>query len=552
MTKQIFKSICFVAAIVFVASFALIINVMYKYFSGVQQQQLRTDTLLVAKGVYYAGLDYIDESDLNNYRITWIAADGQVLYDSKSDISEMDNHLDREEIHEALINDYGESIRYSTTLTKQFFYSAKRLPDGTVIRLSGSQSNILALTLYLLQPVLLIVALAVVLSLVLAFRLSKKIMEPLNKIDLDKPLLNKDYTEISPLLERIHNQQLQLKESSLELKLRREEFETVTNSMNEGMVLLNKRGRILSINNKARQIISADCELGDSIYTVNDNLNSIHEMIDRARGGQRSEKIESINEKNYHVNVNPIITNGAVSGVAIVIIDITGKEEAEQIRREFTANVSHELKTPLHSISGYAELLKNGMVKNEDIERFSWHIYSEAQRMICLVDDIINLSRLDEGIENIDKERIDLHYMAQEIIKELAPIAAENNVTVSLRGEQAYVFGIPQLIDGIIYNLCDNAIKYNRPNGNVEIETYKEGSTVVLSVKDNGIGIADEHKERIFERFYRVDKSHSRNIGGTGLGLSIVKHAARIHGAAIELESMPEAGTTIKVTFNAV
>jgi two-component system phosphate regulon sensor histidine kinase PhoR len=435
MTKRIFRSIFVVAIGVFLSSLVLFLGVLYSYFSTVQRVQLRMQTELASKGVSDEGIAYFDGFEFdNNLRVTWINADGTVIFDCKSDTSEMENHLEREEIKQAFAQGMGESSRYSLTLMERSLYCAQRLEDGTVLRLSIAQSTIIMLILGMAQPIAIIIAVALILSLVLAFGLSRKIVKPLNELNLDKPMENKGYEEIKPLLKRIESQQRQ-------------------------------------------------------------------------------------------------------------------RDELEQMRREFTANVSHELKTPLHTISGCAELLANGMVKPCDVAKFSTQIYSEAQRMIRLVEDIIKLSHLDEGATDMKRENVDLYALAEDTVKILSSSAEEAGIQMNLEGEKAVINGIPQLLQGIIYNLCDNAIKYNREGGLVTVSVKNEENKVQLSVSDTGIGIPIEHQERIFERFYRVDKSHSKKIGGTGLGLSIVKHAARLHNASIKVHSEVGVGTTIVVSF---
>ena len=549
MTKRIFHSICLVAISVFLASVLLFLGVLYDYFSGVQQSQLNMQTSLAAQGVIHEGNGYFDGLDPSDYRITWIDTDGTVRYDSRSDSQEMENHLEREEVREALAEGTGQSTRYSHTLFERSLYCAQRLPDGTVIRLSVAQNTLLTLFLGMLQPICIIFVVAVVLSMVLASRLSKKIVKPLNELNLDEPLSNDDYDELSPLLHRLSTQQYQIKRQSDALLQKQREFEVVTTGMTEGIVLLNSERVILSINPAARRLFGADPScVGSDILSIN-RSSALQELLSKAENGAYTEKIMALNGRKYQFGASPILSKGLVSGMVLLMLDVTEKEKVEEMRREFTANVSHELKTPLHTISGCAELMANGMVKAEDMENFSTQIYTEAQRMIHLVEDIIKLSHLDEGADDMKWEEVDLYTLAKDTVGSLLPVAAASDVKLTLEGETAGIYGVPQLLQGIIYNLCDNAIKYNHPGGNVAVSVKNEAQTVRLSVTDTGIGIPTEHQERIFERFYRVDKSHSKEIGGTGLGLSIVKHAARLHDASIELQSKPGEGTTITVIF---
>ena len=549
MTKRIFRAICLVALAVFLASVTLIMGILYDYFSQVQQDQLRIEAGLAARGVEENGAAYFEGLDTQSYRITWIGADGTVLFDSDSDASTMENHLEREEVKQAMASGYGHSARYSSTLMERLLYSAQRLEDGSVIRLAITQNSVLTIMLGLIQPVLLVSLVAVILALVLASRVSKTVVRPLNELNLYEPLNNEGFDELSPLLRRIDSQQRQLKGQALELKQKKDEFLAVTSNMSEGLVLLNSSGTILSINNAALTILDADkSSVGQDILTVNRSL-EMQKLLEEARTGQRSETKLCLTGREYQLDASPIISGGNIGGVALLLFDITERENAEQLRREFTANVSHELKTPLHSISGCAELMKNGMVKPEDTVRFAGQIYSEAQRLINLIEDIIRLSRLDEGAEDMQRERIDLYALSGSVIDSLGNEAKENKITLELCGGPAFIWGVRQLVSGMFYNLLDNAIKYNKANGSVKLSVSNEGEFSVVNVSDTGIGIPPEHQSRVFERFYRVDKSHSKEVGGTGLGLSIVKHSAMVHNAKIDLQSTPGKGTSITVRF---
>ena len=549
MTRRIFRAICLVALAVFLASVTLIMGILYDYFSQVQQDQLRIEAGLAARGVEENGAAYFEGLDTQSYRITWIGADGTVLFDSDRDASTMENHLEREEVKQAMVSGYGHSARYSSTLMERLLYSAQRLEDGSVIRLAITLNSVLTIMLGLIQPVLLVSLVAVILALALASRVSKTVVRPLNELNLDEPLNNEGFDELSPLLRRIDSQQRQLKGQALELKQKKDEFLAFTSNMSEGLVLLNSSGTILSINNAALTILDADkSSVGQDILTVNRSL-EMQKLLEEARTGQRSETKLCLTGREYQLDASPIISGGNIGGVALLLFDITERENAEQLRREFTANVSHELKTPLHSISGCAELMKNGMVKPEDTVRFAGQIYSETQRLINLIEDIIRLSRLDEGAEDMQRERIDLYALSGSVIDSLGNEAKENKITVELCGGPAFIWGVRQLVSGMIYNLLDNAIKYNKANGSVKLSVSNEGEFSVVKVSDTGIGIPPEHQSRVFERFYRVDKSHSKEVGGTGLGLSIVKHSAMVHNAKIDLQSTPGKGTSITVRF---
>lgn len=547
MTKRIFRSICFVALAVFLASLVFIMSILYGYFSQMQQTQLKTQLELAAQGVSHEGTAYFREIAVKDCRITWIDETGNVLYDSEAQSADMENHLEREEIIQALSEGYGESKRYSQTLMYRSLYAAKRLEDGTVLRLSISQNSVLILLLGMAQPICIVFLIAIALSVFLAVRLSKSIVRPLNEIDLDHPLGGSSYDELAPLLRRIDSQQRQLQARKRELEQKQNELGAITGSMREGMILLNRQGKIVSINPAARKLLQVEGDpVGADLLTLSRIL-ELQELLAGALEGRQMERTVSLGTGRYRIDASPVLSQGETAGAAFCFFDVTEKEKAEQLRREFTANVSHELKTPLHSISGYAELLQNGMVKDEDKVPFAGRIYEEAQRMIRLVEDIISLSRLDEGAEEMRPETVDLYALAEKALDSLEPAARRAGVELELSGEHVSLQGVPRLLYSIVYNLCDNAVKYNHPEGKVSVSVQEENGGAVLSVSDTGIGIPEDQQERVFERFYRVDKSRSKEVGGTGLGLSIVKHAAAIHHAGLELDSTVGQGTTIRV-----
>ncbi len=549
MTKRIFRSIFTVAAIVLLAAFVLITGVLYEYFSNKQMDQLNMQTHLAAQGVETSGEGYFDGMDIDGCRITWIAADGTVLYDSQAEQSGMENHAGREEVSEALRTGHGESMRYSTTLMERQLYSADRLSDGTVVRISDMQYTPLTLILGMIQPVIIIALAALLLSLFLASRMSKRIVRPLNEMRLDDADRIDTYPELAPLTDKLRSQQRQLREQEAELRRRRDEFEAATGNMTEGLVLLNEQGSVLSINRSATQILSI------SRYCIGRDIRELsaapqlREIVEKAFSGEHCEAHITLGGVSYRFYASPVTSGDRVTGVVLLMLDTTEKEKAEQLRREFSANVSHELKTPLHTISGCAELLANGIVKPGDVPHFLGQIQSESKRMIALIEDIIKLSHLDEGADDMQREDVDLLAVARREADNLHQAAEDADVALTVSGESAVINGIPQLLDAIVHNLCENAIKYNRPGGFVHVNVRREGTNALLTVEDNGIGIPPEQQERIFERFYRVDKSHSREVGGTGLGLSIVKHAAALHNAKISVTSVPGKGTTISVAF---
>ncbi len=545
MTRRIFRAVCTAALAVFFVTMALILGVLYDYFSNIQQNQLRSETTLAVQGVEQLGEQFFNGLSVKDYRITWIASDGTVLYDSASDTASMENHMERAEIKDALESGHGESARYSSTLMERSLYCADRLGDGTVLRLSISHGSVLLLILGMSQSILVIIAVAAVLAFLLANRLSKRIVEPLNRLNLDDPLENEEYDELSPLLRRIHIQQNQLAIQASRLKQKKQELDTIIGSLEEGMLLLDAKNNVLTINTAARAFLDLSRIYPEqNILEVSRNF-ALQEAVQTAAAGESCTKVAELNGKIIQISASPIQTDEKVSGTAVVLFDITQREQAEQQRREFTANVSHELKTPLHSISGYSELLKCGIAKPEDVQYFAEKIYNEVQRLISLVEDIINLSHLDEGGNNLQWAVVDLLAVSGRIVSSLSDVASQNEVMITAEGENSTVYGVPELIHTMIYNLCDNAIKYNRTGGSVEVIVGKGK----VSIKDSGIGIPQEHIDRIFERFYRVDKSHSKAVGGTGLGLSIVKHAALIHKAEVAVESVVGEGTTVTITF---
>ena len=549
MTKRVFRSIFLASLAVLLAAVVLILGALYTYFSDVQAEQLRLQTALVAHALETEGVSYFDDLDTSDRRITWIAADGTVLYDSRSDSGVMENHLEREEVKDALATGSGTSFRYSDTLMERYIYTAQRLSDGTVLRLSAAQNTVPHLVLGVVKPIILVIGIAVALSALLAGQLTKNIVAPLNELNLDDPMSNREYVEIQPLLRRLDSQQVQLRAQSQELRQKQKEFNTVTRSLSEGLVLMNSSGTVLSINPAATRLleITPNC-LGADFGVANRNA-AISALVEKALTGEKAEENVALTGGEYLAAASPVKSDGAVFGVVLLLFDVTQKQKAEALRREFTANVSHELKTPLHAISGYAELMKDGLVPPEDTRHFAEKIYSEAQRMIDLVEDTLRLSRLDEGAADMQWATIDLYETAKSAMQELTAPAELKNVSIRLEGTKTVIQGIPQLVSGIVFNLMDNAVKYNKDGGLVIVRLGQEKNQAVLTVTDTGIGIRPEHQERVFERFYRVDKSHSKEIGGTGLGLSIVKHAALILGAAIELDSTVGKGTIVTVRF---
>ena len=548
MTKKIFQSILLVAGCILLASLLIIMGFLYDYFGGVEENQLRDELSLAAAAVEDGGTDYLSQLTADRCRLTWIAADGSVLYDTKTNAESLENHASRAEVSQALATGTGESTRYSSTLMEKTMYYAQRLDDGTVLRISISRATVGMIAVGMIQPLLIVLIVALILSGLLARRLSRRIVDPLNSLDLEHPLDNDAYEELSPLLKRIHRQHVEIQTQLRELREKTDEFTQITGSMREGLVLLDEHGSILSINAAAQALFGADAQCVGRDFLTIERSHEISAAIQAAAADGHSEVRAERAGRVYQFDISRITSDGKFLGTVILAFDITEQEFAERNRREFTANVSHELKTPLQGIIGSAELIENGMVKPEDLPRFVGHIHAEAARLVTLIDDIIRLSQLDEG-DAMPTEPVDLLAVSQEAAENLHDAAAARSVTVSVTGRPSVLPGVRRLIYEIVYNLCDNAIKYNRDGGRVDVTVAADAGGSSITVADTGIGIAPEHQGRVFERFYRVDKSHSKASGGTGLGLSIVKHAVQYHHGRIELESTPGTGTTIRVVF---
>ena len=549
MTKKIFQSILLVAGCILLASLLIIMGFLYDYFGGVEENQLRNELSLAAAAVEDGGTDYLSRLTADRCRLTWIAADGSVLYDTRTDAESLENHASRAEVSQALTTGTGESTRYSSTLMEKTMYYAQRLDDGTVLRISISRATVGMIAVGMIQPLLIVLIVALILSGLLARRLSRRIVDPLNSLDLEHPLDNDAYEELSPLLKRIHRQHVEIQTQLRELREKTDEFTQITGSMREGLVLLDEHGSILSINAAAQTLFGADAQCVGRDFLTIERSHEISAAIQAAVTDGHSEVRAERAGRVYQFDISRITSDGKLLGTVILAFDITEQEFAERNRREFTANVSHELKTPLQGIIGSAELIENGMVRPDDLPRFVGHIHAEAARLVTLIDDIIRLSQLDEG-DAMSTEPVDLLAVSQEAAENLHDAAAARDVTVSVTGQPSVIPGVRRLLYEVVYNLCDNAIKYNRGGGRVDVTVAADaGSSSSITVADTGIGIAPEHQGRVFERFYRVDKSHSKASGGTGLGLSIVKHAVQYHHGRIKLESTPGTGTTIRVVF---
>ncbi|WP_288595447.1 ATP-binding protein [uncultured Ruminococcus sp.] len=554
MTRKIFQSIIAVVISVLLLSLALITGVLYNHFETTMLDQLRTTAQFAEQGVEQEGMAYFDSLHAQNCRVTWIAADGTVKYDNRSNPKTMENHADRQEVREAMENDSGTSVRRSSTLSEHTMYYAKRLSDGTVLRLSMSQRSVLFLMGGMLSPLVFIFLAACLLAGVLSYRVSKKIVKPLSEIDLKHPEQVETYDELSPFLQRIAAQNREIDARMAEIRKQQQEFSMITENMSEGLFVVDRNYQILSYNKSAMQIFGMDPrQEHENLLTVN-RSEGFRNAVDSALKGRHAQENLELNGRVYQIIANAVCQPDFAEdmvGAVILVLDVTEKEAQEQYRREFTANVSHELKTPLTSISGIAEIIRNGIVKPEDIPHFAGKIYDESQRLITLIGDIIKLSRLDENQVPMERETVDMLEMARDVVQQLSSVARKSGVTLVANGTHGQVQGVRQVLGEMVYNLCENAVKYNRAGGRVWVDVQQVADHVVLRVKDTGIGIPVAEQGRIFERFYRVDKSHSKAVGGTGLGLSIVKHGAALHHAAISVSSEPEQGTEITLTFPA-
>ena len=546
MIKRIFGSIYAVVAAAVVVSLAIVMAVLYGYFNSIEYSQLSMQTELAANAVEHEGVDYFKGLNTNGYRITWIASDGTVLYDSEADARVLDNHSDREEVVEAKESGYGKAKRYSASLSQTTLYRAKRLSDQTIIRLSVTQNSIITLIWGMLWPMAIILFAGLVISYIISSRISRGLVKPLESIDIEHPLEVEAYEEFAPFLERMEKQRRQIEDRESKLKKRTSELESVISNMSEALVILNRSNRILSMNSSAMELFDADISsVGESFFKIDHSL-VMQELIDASQNGKHVQKECEYNGRTYTISASPVKSGGIV----IIAWDISDKADTEKMRREFTANVSHELKTPLQTIMGSSELIKEGMVAGDETKTFASKIYDEAKRLVSLIDDIIRLSQLDEDSEReIRKEDVELDGVALEVSKLLEDKAKKLDVRLNTNIKPAKIYGAKSLVYEIIYNLTDNAIKYNKKGGSVLLEIGDENNSPYIKVSDTGIGIPKEDKARIFERFYRVDKSRSKETGGTGLGLSIVKHAAMLMDAGIDVSSRLGEGTVITISF---
>lgn len=549
MTKRIFRAIFNVSLLILIASNLILVAFVGDYNSDQTKEAMHADAVYIAKAMETEGISYLEQLPKQSQRITWIDADGTVLFDSYVDVSQMENHGEREEVVEALKTGRGESTRYSTTLAEKTENYAIKLSDGTILRLSVTSLSALSIFLSMTQLLALVLVIALILAGFLASKTSKSIVKPLENVDLEHPEQAEIYDEMAPFLRRIAVQNKLISKQMQDRQRRQREFETITENMQEGLLVLDAKGEVLSCNKGARRLLGVDhVPEKENVFALN-RTEGFRRCITAALAGNHEEVTMESDSRSYQLLANPVTEDGLVAGVVLLLFDNTEKADREKLRREFTANVSHELKTPLTSISGFAEIMKNGMVKAEDVPRFANNIYDEAQRLISMVQDIIQLSRLDEAQETMEKTEVNVALIAETVAKRLEGQAAQRNIVFHIETESAVLSGVPHVLEEMIYNLCDNAIRYNKDNGSVTLKVEKHPDDITVTVADTGIGIPYGEQERVFERFYRVSRSRSKEIDGTGLGLSIVKHGALLHQATVKMESEVDKGTTIRLIF---
>ena len=550
MTKKIFKNIFLACFSMLVVTIVIIFGVMYNYHGKQIMNELHSEINIISVGVEYGGTKYLDTlSKSEKARITWVNKDGSIKYDSNVSKSKMENHLNRKEIKDAMKNGTGEDVRMSDTLSERTMYCAKLLSDGSVIRISTNQYTVWILLLNMWQPLAIVVIIALVLSYIIAYLSSKKIVMPINDLDLENVEAVTTYEEIEPLVHKISHQNRVIRDQIKELKRTQAEFNVITGNMKEGLLVLDLQGKILSYNKSVKKLLnisSLDDEYLEDLSIDDEFKTNINNAI---HGTHMSDTFE-YGDRYLSLYCNPVEVDGKIKGAVAVILDVTEKHQRELLRREFSANVSHELKTPLTAILASAEIIGMDSTPKETVTHFAHNITKEANRLITLVNDIIKLSKLDDKSYEPEDKEVDIYEIAKNVEDTLSPIADNCGVQLTLYGEKTIVHGVPTLLSEIVYNLVDNAIKYNKPNGSVTITVAPVNGKATLIVEDTGIGISKEDQSRIFERFYRVDKSHSKEVGGTGLGLSIVKHGVEHHNGKMKVESELGKGTKITIKLS--
>lgn len=550
MSKRIFKAMMAVTLTTLLVCMALFIAILFPYFETQLSDELRNELEYLAPNVERDGLGYLERLGDGQNRLTLIDADGTVLFDSDADPAQMENHADRPEVIQAIAEGAGESSRYSETLTEKTINCAILLENGQVLRISSTQYSSMALLASLTPSLLLVLIFAALVAVTIAYKLSQRLTKPLNEIDLEHPQVNQaPYDELKPLLRRLHHQNRQIREQIQQLQAQKRQFTAITDNMREGFLVLDADGLVLSYNSSATRLLQPEKPLdGHNIRELTDEPDFL-ESLHGAQEGEHVESLVPLHGRICQLFANPVYQESTLTGIVLVLLDVTEQQEREGLRREFSANVSHELKTPLTSIAGIAEIMKSGMIAPADVPHFAGKIYDESQRLIQLVRDIIRISQLDENNIHDTPVPVELKKCAARNLSLLESAADAADVTLLLEGEEAVIQAVPAILDEMVYNLCENAVKYNKPGGSVTVTVHSDAAHVTLEVADTGIGIAPEHHSRVFERFYRVDKSHSKEIGGTGLGLSIVKHGAAFHHAQVELESALDKGTTVRIIF---
>ncbi len=549
MSKKIFKYIMLVSSLITVLGLAFVVGILYHYFQGQLMDELKKEAVYISRGVESAGVDYLQQLNDEDSRITYVDESGKVIYDNEANVESMDNHGHRKEIREAEINGEGADERMSSTLSEKTMYYAVRLENSNVLRVSSNQASVWMLLLQLLPPFVAVLILMLLLSGVFASRLSGKVVEPLNGLDLEHPEENDAYDEVQPLLSKIGRQSRQIRLQLEAARRQQKEFSIITENMQEGLLVIDRYTMVLSVNSSVGRLLKVkEIKTGESVYLLN-RSEEFRDVVGQVLEGKHEDKVLRLDGSEIQVIANPVTRENKTEGAVILLVDVTEKVEREQLRREFSANVSHELKTPLTSISGFAEIMQDGFVKDEDVKVFAGRIYKEAQRLIRLVGDVIRISRLDEGGLPYQWEKLDLYSLTHDIFSTLHEAAEKQEVHMYMEGGSTVLDTVPMIMEEVLYNVCDNAVKYNRRGGEVFVRLKDGEDAVRVNVRDTGIGIPKEDQERIFERFYRVDKSHSREIGGTGLGLSIVKHGVKTLNGRLWLNSEPGQGTEIIMEF---
>lgn len=538
-----------VSSLITVLGLAFVVGILYHYFQGQLMSELKKEAVYISRGVESAGTDYLQQLNDENSRITYVDESGKVIYDNEANVESMDNHGHRKEIREAEINGEGADERMSSTLSEKTMYYAVRLENGNVLRVSSNQASVWMLLLQLFPPFVAVLILMLLLSGVFASRLSGKVVKPLNELDLENPEENDAYDEVQPLLSKIGRQSRQIRLQLEAARRQQKEFSIITENMQEGLLVIDRYTMVLSVNSSVGRLLKVkEVKTGESVYLLN-RSEEFRDVVCQVLDGKHEDKVLRLDGSDIQVIANPVTRENKTEGAVILLVDVTEKVEREQLRREFSANVSHELKTPLTSISGFAEIMQDGFVKDEDVKVFAGRIYKEAQRLIRLVGDVIRISRLDEGGLPYQWEKLDLYSLTHDIFSTLHEAAEKQEVHMYMEGGSTVLDTVPMIMEEVLYNVCDNAVKYNHRGGEVFVRLKDEGDAVRVNVRDTGIGIPKEDQERIFERFYRVDKSHSREIGGTGLGLSIVKHGVKTLNGRLWLNSEPGQGTEIIMEF---